>query len=250
MYEELNDFEFTVGDESYRCPWFVAEFLSPRIAQLRDADNTIYQFKIETEDPQREFGRFLSLGWGGTIEISDESLLFYEMLSKEILNEELAAAICGGDVEIVKEKVIKDVGRRFRFGFDISREVGFIASHFCEFCDRELKELDESVLSRILMSDRLQIWSEDFLYTKIWKLVESDTKYFTLLQFVQFEFVSTDIARDFIEKGSSFVDFVDLSIWLSLGCRFIQNVSPSTSNCRVTGKALLPQGKSLQGIVS
>jgi hypothetical protein len=167
-----------------------------------------------------------------------------------MLNDELATAICERDRDIVKEKVIGVVGRRFRFGVDISSEIEFIASHFCEFCEWELKELDETVLSRILSSDRLKIASENLLYKQIWKLVESDRKYFTMLQFVQFEFVSTDIARHFIERGSSFIEFVDLSIWSSLGRRFVQNISPSTSNSRVTGKAIMPEFKSLDGVVS
>jgi hypothetical protein len=45
--EEYNDFEFIVGESRYRCPWFIADFLSLRIAQLHLIDNTISSFVID-----------------------------------------------------------------------------------------------------------------------------------------------------------------------------------------------------------
>jgi hypothetical protein len=71
--DELDDFEFIVGDARYRCPWFIPDFLSPRIAGLHRADNTICAFVIETKDAKSEFREFLSLGRGGTIKIGSPS---------------------------------------------------------------------------------------------------------------------------------------------------------------------------------
>jgi hypothetical protein len=175
-------------------------------------------------------------------------LTFYESLSEELKNEELRFAVCEGDIR--SENVFGQLGRRFRFGFEVSKEVEFIAPHLLEFDGQELNGLDEAILSQILSSDQLKIKSEDWLYELIWELVERDRQYFTLLQFVRFEFVSTRIAAQFIERASEFVEFVDSSIWSSLGRRFIQQVLPSTPNHRVPGREFIPQGDSLDGIIT
>jgi hypothetical protein len=41
-----NDFDFVVGDHRYSCPWFVAAFLSPKIAQLHALDCSICEFHV------------------------------------------------------------------------------------------------------------------------------------------------------------------------------------------------------------
>jgi hypothetical protein len=55
------DFTFIVGEHHYNCPWFIAEFLSPRVNDLRSKDVTMNEFLIETEDPGRFFENILSL---------------------------------------------------------------------------------------------------------------------------------------------------------------------------------------------
>jgi hypothetical protein len=44
------DFEFIVGAKTYLCPALIADFLSPRIAQIHVADDTISSFKVEMRD--------------------------------------------------------------------------------------------------------------------------------------------------------------------------------------------------------
>jgi hypothetical protein len=252
--EELDDFEFIVGDAHYRCPWFIADFLSPRIAHLHKIDNTICTYVIETKDPKSEFPGFLSLGRGGTIKMERGSLSFYDSLSEELENAELSAIVCERRNDpITASNVFWRLRRRFNFHFDISKEVEFIASHFHQVDTSELKKFDVGILSEILSSKLLKIKSEDWLCDLIWSLVETDQINFTLFQFVSFEFVSVDVARQFIETGSEFVGLIDASIWSSVGRRFIQVPSPKSLNSRlaICGKEILPVGKSsLDGIIS
>jgi hypothetical protein len=123
---------------------------------------------------------------------------------------------------------------------------------------KDMKEMKVDILSRILSSESLKIESEDWLYNIIWELVEIDRSYFSLLEFVQFEFVSTDIAARFIQSSHDLIDFLNSSIWMSLGRRFIHPISPSNSNCRLIDKKsnlnerrFSPNGKSLlDGIIA
>jgi hypothetical protein len=98
----------------------------------------------------------------------------------------------------------------------------------------------------------LKIENEYWLFELVSGLVEADRSYFFLLQFVQFVFVSTDIARRFIESGREFLEMIDLSVWSSLGRRFVQNVSPSELNSRLKfqERKFLPRGKSVDGVIA
>jgi hypothetical protein len=249
----LNDFEFIVGEAHYRCPWFVASFLSSRIASVLAIDNTICAFSIATKDPRNEFSQFLSFGRGERITIGHDNFSFYESLSDELLNEELSAVVYEGFMnDVTLDNVFERLERRHRLNFDISWEVKFIASHLYEIAASELKHLDLSILFMIFSSQELKIKSDDWLYKVIWDLVEDDRLRFSLVQFVEFEFVSPTSASRFLENAGTFLDLIDSSIWSSLGRRFVQPVSPSTSSCRLIfqGKRFHPSGRSLSGIVS
>jgi hypothetical protein len=173
--DDMNDFEFIVGDEHYRCPWFIASFLSSRIAKLRSVDNTICQFLIGTKDQGNEFSRFLSLGQGERVTIGRDTLSFYESLSEELLNEELSIVVSEGFMnDMTCDNVFERLRRRHRLNYDISAEVQFIASHLFELATSELKSFDLSILMMIFSSPDLKIKNENLFYEVIWNLVEED----------------------------------------------------------------------------
>jgi hypothetical protein len=222
--EEMNDFEFIVagGESRYRCPWFVADFLSPRIAALHAVDNTIYSYEVMTKDQHNEFEKFLSLGRGKSIIIDSMNREFYESLTEELLNEELQILSCSSNYEeLSRDDVLKRLEHRHRMSFECSKEISFIASHFHEINISGLCKFDDTILSRILSSDELMIKSEDWLYEMIWKLIKDDGRHFCLIQFIRFEFVSKSIADRFIVEGVDFIDLIDSLIWSTLGRRFV-----------------------------
>jgi hypothetical protein len=49
---------FVVGGDQYRCPSFIAAFLSPRLAELQVSDPTLHDIVIETLDPNHYFQSF------------------------------------------------------------------------------------------------------------------------------------------------------------------------------------------------
>jgi hypothetical protein len=91
-----SDFDFGVGDNRYSCPWFVAAFLSPKIAQLHALDPSICEFHVETKDHKQEFDKFLSLGCGLSFVIDNENLLVVRSIVRELGNCELYSLIVEG----------------------------------------------------------------------------------------------------------------------------------------------------------
>jgi hypothetical protein len=90
-----NDFSFIVGDRTYSCPWFVADFISPRIAHLHEVDASVNEFLVTTEDCENEFSTFLGLGRGLVAEVSERNRLFLLSLAGELGNVEFYFAIVG-----------------------------------------------------------------------------------------------------------------------------------------------------------
>jgi hypothetical protein len=85
----VNDFTFIVGDHHYNCPWFIAEFISPRVCQHRSIDITMNEFIITPHDPGRLFEFILSIGWGSRIHVNKETFSFFVSISRELSNWEL-----------------------------------------------------------------------------------------------------------------------------------------------------------------
>jgi hypothetical protein len=65
-----NNFTFIVGATRYDCPWFVADFISPRVGRLHAADPTMQEFVIGTSDAHGDFRDFLSLGRGSAVSLT------------------------------------------------------------------------------------------------------------------------------------------------------------------------------------
>jgi hypothetical protein len=64
VHAREKDFTFAVGSERHHCAFYVAEFLSPRVSEMRSIDCTQNELKIDIKDPDCDFKEFLSLGAG------------------------------------------------------------------------------------------------------------------------------------------------------------------------------------------
>jgi hypothetical protein len=56
-----NDFKLIIGEHRHSCPWFVADFLSPKVGRLHSIDPCINEITVETIDYNEEFSPFLAL---------------------------------------------------------------------------------------------------------------------------------------------------------------------------------------------
>jgi hypothetical protein len=89
-----NDFNFIVGDIRCSCPWFVAAFLSPKIAQLHALGPLICECQIDTQDDKQEFDQFRCLGLSRCFLLDENNLLFVHSIVRELGNYELYGRQC------------------------------------------------------------------------------------------------------------------------------------------------------------
>jgi hypothetical protein len=194
-----NDFVFIVGDDRYECPWFVADFLSPKVSRLHSSDASINEFKIETSDPTHQFGEFVSLGRGSPVCVTKSNRSLFISLACELCNSELYFLIVDPTIEnlTVSSFCTEFVHPIFYDDFP-ERAIDFLASHFNEFDSSFLNNLSVSTLCRILSYQSLQLDHEDSLYTFIRSHLESHPTYIALLEFVRFEFLTCEAIHNFI----------------------------------------------------
>jgi hypothetical protein len=112
--------------------------------------------------------------------------------------------------------------------------VAFIASHFHELSISNVESLNFSILQSILASPDLLLTDEASLYEMIRALFcqSRDASYFTLLEFVRFEFLPTESIGSVIQMISESFDFLTFGIWESICQRLLLSVSPILSGKR------------------
>jgi hypothetical protein len=255
--KKFDDFTFIVGDCRYLCPFFVADFLSPKIAYQHDIEMTICEYVVETHDPQKHSEEIISLGRDGSLNLNSSNDSFVISLSEELDNEELLILIliedesCESGEDIVIGRLCRP--RRMNFGF--GRDVEFAAKNFHKISTTSMKKLNVSILSMIMKSSELNIRSEDVHFENICELVECDREYFSLFEFVRFEWISTSNGKRFFDVVGSEMMASELSIGIlrSFSRRHILPVPPTGVNDRVVykGKCFVSEsGSPICGIIS
>jgi hypothetical protein len=216
VYE--NDFAFIVGDRQYRCPSFVACFLSPRVCDLQRNDPTIREFHVETPDPNHSFESILKLGSGSTIRIARNDS-FIRNISSELWNRELYESINGNlDDELSLENVITRIQFQFRVGDRCERELEYCAKHLYEFQREDLCSLPFEIFSAIVSHESIQLKDEDSFYSMIHSRICGTPECFGLLELVRFEYLSLASIESFIDLMNGSVEGMTLGIWRSV-CR-------------------------------
>jgi hypothetical protein len=249
------DFEFVVQTRRYRCPWFIAEFLSPTLSSLRSTDPTLNEMAINTVDDQQVFGDFLLLGKGCDLVVTASNYLFFVSLCRELGNGELYLALInhfeeGLNLSNVLERLSS---RELFFGSDSSSfpELDFLASHFHELKDSFLSSLDADHIHSILSNPSLRITSEDDLYRFIVSRLGEDRDCSSLLSFVRFEFLSVSSIEHFLSIEFDSFTLLSRSVWNQLCRRLILSVSPSSPNDRLIGRHFVwTETAPFEGIIS
>jgi hypothetical protein len=169
-----NDGNFIVGDIRCSCPWFVAVFPSPKIAQLHALGPLIYEFEIETRDDKQEFDQFLCLGFRQSFLLDENSLLFVDSIVRELGNYERYGLKCP---ERLRESET--------FYFASEKLISFAASHFYHFNSSQVWNIPFSPLSQIRSHTSLQIPDEDSLCDLLSKYFEPSRVYFSLVEYLR-----------------------------------------------------------------
>jgi hypothetical protein len=154
---------------------------------------TIEEFVIGTADPNHYFGHFLAFGlsFGGDLVLERDEVSFFQSICRELGNYELFALLFdniganpGGRPWVTSLHFLSGVESIHEF------DVSVISSHFYEFSDSSFDNLSPTVLEAILRDDHLVVRSEDSLFDIIHGLASRDSKYFPLVEFVRFEYLS------------------------------------------------------------
>jgi hypothetical protein len=215
--ESADDFEFIVGDVHHRCPSWVADFLSHRIAAVHAIDDTVLSYTVETVDRDGHFGGFLALGRGAPLVLKESDRDFYMSISAELCNDELYRALSDvieGGISV--ENVVRRVKSLVAMEANVQAEIEFIASHFTEISSSEICDLDYEIMNEIVHHGKLRIGSEDSLYETIEERISSDARYFGLFDVIHFEFLSSVAFSRYFELVSRSFEHFTVSHWQSL----------------------------------
>jgi hypothetical protein len=219
-----HDFTFIVGDREYRCPSFIAEFLSPRVCTLRRDDCTVHSYRIQAPDPNEYFEDFLSFGFGSSQSLDSSQYPHFAAFSKELENGELFAALLRSfGPDLSESNVLAFCKELDLLGCSWDCELEFAAEHFLSFNESDLAELTDGQIRRIISHGSLRIESEDSLYNIIRGLIEKDLCFCSLLDEIRFENVSETSMRDFFELISHSFDLLTISVWGRLQGRLVPN---------------------------
>jgi hypothetical protein len=225
------DFEFIVGDKTYPCPALIADFLSPRLARIHAADDTISSFSVETRDEGEFFGEFLSLGLGKPLMLTPSNQAFHFGLAKELQNLELFEFLMARlENQISIENTVLILKSVEEMGIESSSELRFIVSHFDEISTSDINELSFEDLRRILGCSQLKISSEESLYDLISQRNSKDPRYFGLFEMIRFEFLPPEYFSEYFELVSNSFEYFTISHWTSLQFQFLLPVESHGKN--------------------
>jgi hypothetical protein len=246
-----DDFEFIVDQKPYQCPKYVADFISPKISRLHEADPLLDAYLVESSDPDKLFGKFLAIGRGEALQVTESNLEFFCELSREMDNYEVLAVL---RQHFIKDLTIENCEEQFALqtlaGEPLDSFVAFCASHFYELPLGLLEKLRYNDLNQILNHSLLRIESEDALLEYVIVNVSRDDSIWTLLEFVQFELLSVDSMKSISTLGSAFLSILNAPIWERLMSRLLLDVHPPCLNKRLPPDFKYKEESPLNGIIS
>jgi hypothetical protein len=226
----INDFGIQVGSERFECSRFEAAFISPRITELLLQDPTIDEYEIEVEVDNADgidwecVRSLFSLSRNGLFEVNETNFEIVKQISKSLGNRELCETLKEFANE-VDEMNSSNVVERFLLCefLDICgyEEFDYLCSHLFEIDRNIFRKLKHSELKKIVQSNELRIFSEDWLLDLI---LELGTDYFDLLGCVHTEYLSQGGISRLLESISR--EQIDDNLWESL-CRRLLLCCPS-----------------------
>jgi hypothetical protein len=202
------NFEFVVGISGYKSPYIIAEFVSRRVSLSHFVDPYIAEYVYSPS----EFKLFMSLDSVSTIPVSKAHLGFFLFLSKEFGNSNLYVSLLEHfDRDFICSQIYDSA--TLDLFFDSDDLIGRISSNFSQLTSSELDGISVSVLFHILSHHLLMISSEDDPFWYIGSHLCSDPECLDFLQFVSFEYLSSDCLCCFL---SALPYSIDHRLWQSI----------------------------------
>lgn len=217
-----NDFTFYVGDQMFQCNKFIADFLSPRVSEMRNCDSTIDSFYIPSSKCSNPhlFKLLLSLAKGYSIIITQSDLKPLSLLFKELGNTEFLNFYLSIIGPVDEKNVVHTIILKSEYNLPIETEISYLASHFYKVEKSNLDLLTSDQLYSIFSKKSLCVESEDWLFDFIFEKSNVDQSFNQLYEFIEFSALSCDKIMKFTTEVS--LEDINYGIWKSI-CRKLQN---------------------------
>jgi hypothetical protein len=185
-----------------------AEFLSPRVRELRLVDATIDEMSLDADDPNCLFDKFMSLSQGSRVEVDGKSADKFLSICRRLGNCDIA--------KVIGEKFRKSITTHSAFAhmgtlMDVSPEIEFIASHAYEMSDC-LNCADVSMMSEVIGHESLQVESEDWLLEFILRRMAENLEFIGLMECVRFEYLSSSNMSALIDNICELIQELNVCI--------------------------------------
>lgn len=246
------DFTFIVDGKRYQTPRFIADILSPKIRNLHYVDESIDEFRINTNNMNKSedhFPDFLKLCTFDKQILDSSRIHEYSTYFKELGNIGEYFHLEFSTIEtLTKEKAIStliQINSLFenrRENCDTTNEqvkeiISFISSHFYELNEEEIRFLGKDIIEMIISNEELKIKDEDSLLEMILKLYEEDQTYSDLIGQVIFSNLSAESVEKFVNTFSIYD--ITSEIWSSI-CNRLLRSKEVTEKVILEGRYLKP----------
>jgi hypothetical protein len=200
----------------------IADFLSPKLAQLHFVDPTLTEYRVITQVNKKDFEEFLSLGYGHKVKMREDNVLCYSQLFREFDNPELYKLISHYMAEpSTNENVLEKIRLRELHKEKCQKELEFAGSQFYQIPIEQLRRADTNLLYSILSQSSLKIESEDLLFSFLVDRFSTEPESVNLLEFVKFEFLTLSAISDFVERSIDFFAEISWGVWRAIMNRLL-----------------------------
>ena len=241
------EFEFVFENQRlFRVHSVLAEFLSPKVAQLRRSDVTFCRYIFNASDCYDVFETLVkALSRGTAFEVTESNLGSLFEIADELENTELTSKLL--DLTEIDNITVEDAlfflampKHRSIFGSRVQDMRTFVASHFFELPNEKLAKLDLETLSSILSDPQLKLQDEDSLYDFVSSQMKIDLSFARLLEYVRPEYLTIPRIEDlstFIEQN--LLNDISPGIWKQISRRLILTPSMTFAEERVSSRRFL-----------
>jgi len=185
------DCRLIAGGVRYPFPRVVADFVSPRVAQLHRTDATADSYTLESADPETLFPDVLALGFGHDVAVTATNRTFLRALAEDLGNSELAELVGDpGSGSVTADNVIGRIPRKGRLGLSATAEADWLARNLCDVPVLEQLGVDDS--HGILSRECLTLVDENWLARFVIARMDGDAACFGLFGLVRFEYLSAE----------------------------------------------------------
>lgn len=235
-----SDFSFVFSNErTCRVHSVLAEFLSPKIARIRQCDPFCSDYTFNDDPVLFSALESLveSLNVGKPLVVNESNYLALLQLSRELENTELSTSLIDMMTSDIPELTPDDCLIRLRGGIELGvpfsnqcqQLTDALASQFYLLSEDILGNIDLEIAQLILSSPHLRAEDEDSLYKFVLTRVKDDIRFIVLFGYVYFEYLSEPCINDFaLFAGQHLLQHLDAGLWAQICRRLVLPVHPTS----------------------